>query len=93
MKKYKIEGHEPSLLPEGKKWALAWSNDFDGAIKNRIEKRVGDNPWGEVAMWPFHSFEKPKLMHRHGIVPTWTEEDLADCFIADYVRVFDAIPD
>ena len=283
MQEYKIEGHEPSLLPEGKKWALAWSDefdgdtldtdkwgfrlkfwgengvaytdrgvsldgnsnvvirpvvvdgklrsaqlqtgsllydqlDFDGAIKNRIEKRVGDNPWGEVALWPFHSLEKPKFMHRygyyearvkfqkrpfwwsafwiqspntgstcdpatsgvecdiienfgigeltsgcifggygkdfaeaarihypytedgeyhrvgmewspdgyvyyldgketartstpvshtdqyvlltteikgyrHGIVPTWTEEDLADCFIADYVRVFDAIPD
>ena len=29
--------------------------------------------------------------YRHGITPTWTDADLADCFVADYVRVFDAI--
>ena len=131
MQEYKIDGHKPSLLPEGKKWTLAWSDefdgdvldtdkwgfrlrfwgdegiaytdrgvsldgegnvvirpvvvdgrlrsaqlqtgfllydqlDFDGAIKNRMERRVGDNPWGEIELWPFKPLEKPKFMHRYG---------------------------
>jgi beta-glucanase (GH16 family) len=40
--------------------------DFDGAIKNRMERRVGDNPWGEIELWPFKPLEKPKFMHRYG---------------------------
>ena len=40
--------------------------DFDGAIKNRLAKSVGDNPWGEIELWPFKSLQKPKFMHRYG---------------------------
>ncbi len=29
MKRYEIDNHEPSLLPEGE-WKLAWSDEFDG---------------------------------------------------------------
>ena len=31
MKKFEIENHKPSYLPEGK-WKLAWSDEFDGTI-------------------------------------------------------------
>ncbi len=29
MKKFEVEGHEPSILPEGS-WKLVWSDEFDG---------------------------------------------------------------
>ncbi len=131
MKEFHIDGHEPSLLPEGKQWKLAFSDefdgteldrskwdfrlnfwgvrfdaytdqgvsldgngnvvfrpvvidgrlcsaqlqtgaltydqlDFDGAIKNRLNQSVGDNPWGEIELWPFKSLKAPKFMHRYG---------------------------
>ena len=30
MKKYEVEGHEPSYLPDGTNWKLVWSDEFDG---------------------------------------------------------------
>lgn len=33
MKRYEIEDHEPSFLPEGE-WKLIWSDEFDGAELN-----------------------------------------------------------
>lgn len=30
MRKYEIEGHEPSWLPEDADWKLVWSDEFDG---------------------------------------------------------------
>lgn len=30
MQKYEVEGHEPSFLPDGKKWKPVWSDEFDG---------------------------------------------------------------
>ena len=30
MKKYEVEGHEASYLPEGKNWKLVWADEFDG---------------------------------------------------------------
>lgn len=131
MKEFQIKDHEPSLLPEGKEWKLAFSDEFDGteldmtkwsyrlnfwgvrfgaytdqgvsldgkgnvvfrpvavdghlcsaqlqtgalsydqldlngAIKRRIENQIGDNPWGEIELWPFKPLDKPKFMHKYG---------------------------
>lgn len=30
MQKYEVAGHEPSFLPEGYNWKLAWNDEFDG---------------------------------------------------------------
>jgi len=30
MQKYEVAGHEPSYLPDGKKWKLVWNDEFDG---------------------------------------------------------------
>ena len=30
MQKYEVENHEPSYLPDGKKWKLVWNDEFDG---------------------------------------------------------------
>ena len=30
MQRYQVPGHAASLLPDGKKWALAWADEFDG---------------------------------------------------------------
>lgn len=35
MMKYAVDGHEPSLLPEGWNWKLAWSDEFDGTELDR----------------------------------------------------------
>ncbi len=36
MQTYKIENHEPSLLPDGE-WKLAWSDEFDGDSLDRTK--------------------------------------------------------
>jgi len=130
VKEFKVENHESSLLPEGKEWTLAWSDEFDGteldtskwgfrlnfwglrfdaytdqgvsldgnsnvvfrpvfedgklrsaqlqtgaltydqldfdAIQRRLAQSVGDNPWGEVELWPFKPLIQPKFMHKYG---------------------------
>ena len=30
MKRFEVEGHEPSLLPDGFEFELAWADEFDG---------------------------------------------------------------
>lgn len=41
--------------------------DFEGAIKNRIERNHGENPWGnQVEIWPFKPLKKAKFAHRYG---------------------------
>lgn len=30
MKKYCVEGHEPSFLPDGSEWTMVWNDEFDG---------------------------------------------------------------
>lgn len=41
--------------------------DLNGAIKNILESKHGDNPWGnEIEIWPLKPLEKPKFMHRYG---------------------------
>jgi len=36
MHEFEVEGHEPSLLPEGR-WKLAWSDEFDGSELDRAK--------------------------------------------------------
>ena len=38
MQKYEVEGHEPSLLPEGR-FSLVWADEFDGT-------ELDDSKWG-----------------------------------------------
>lgn len=35
MQKFIVENHEPSFLPNGKKWKLVWSDEFDGTELDR----------------------------------------------------------
>ena len=35
MEKYEVQGHEPSYLPEGRKWKLVWHDEFDGTELDR----------------------------------------------------------
>ena len=35
MQKYEVEGHVTSWLPEGRKWTLVWSDEFDGTELDR----------------------------------------------------------
>lgn len=47
MKEYKVEGHVSSYLPEGRKFKLVWSDEFDGTEldKNKWSYRL--NFWGK----------------------------------------------
>ena len=37
MQKYHVEDHETSLLPDGGKWKLVWSDEFDGTELDRTK--------------------------------------------------------
>ena len=52
MKYFEIDGHEPSLLPEGKEWKLAWSDEFDGDALDENKWMYRTNFWGK----PFPAF-------------------------------------
>ncbi len=47
MKKFNVENHEPSLLPEGKEWKLVWSDEFDGKELDRTKWDFRLNFWGK----------------------------------------------
>ena len=47
MKTFEIENHEPSFLPEGRKWKLAWSDEFDGDTLDESKWLYRLNFWGK----------------------------------------------
>ena len=51
MKKFEVEGHEPSFLPEGE-WELVWSDEFDGTELDRTKWDFRLNFWGK----PFEGY-------------------------------------
>ena len=46
MKKFEVENHEPSYLPEGE-WELVWSDEFDGTELDRTKWDFRMNYWGK----------------------------------------------
>ena len=46
MKKFEIEGHEPSFLPEGE-WELIFSDEFDGDTLDRSKWDFRLDFWGK----------------------------------------------
>ena len=49
MQKYEVEGHEPSFLPDGKKWKPVWSDEFDGDRLDTDKWSFRLNYWGYPA--------------------------------------------
>jgi len=47
MKKYEVEGHVPSYLPEGKNWKLVWSDEFDGTELDETKWNFRRYFWGK----------------------------------------------
>lgn len=37
MKKFEIENHAPSFLPEDSQWKLVWADEFDGTELDRTK--------------------------------------------------------
>jgi beta-glucanase (GH16 family) len=52
MQPHEIEGHADSLLPSGKKWKLAWHDEFDGVVLDETKWSFRRNFWGK----PFPAF-------------------------------------
>lgn len=51
MKKFEVENHKPSFLPEGD-WKLVWSDEFDGTELDRTKWNYRLTFWGK----PFDAF-------------------------------------
>ena len=51
MRKFEVEGHEPSYLPEGE-WKLVWADEFDGTELDRTKWDFRLNFWGK----PFDAY-------------------------------------
>ena len=51
MKKFEVNGHEPSFLPEGE-WKLVWADEFDGTELDRSKWDFRLNFWGK----PFDAY-------------------------------------
>ena len=49
-----VAGHAPSLLPKGRKFALAWSDEFDGTALDESKWSYRTNFWGRPAHWFAH---------------------------------------
>lgn len=47
MQEYEIKDHEPSLLPDGKKWKLVWADEFDGTVLDESKWNYRLYYWGE----------------------------------------------
>ena len=47
MKKFEIENHEPSYLPEDSDWNLVWADEFDGTEFDRTKWNFRLNFWGK----------------------------------------------
>ena len=47
MKKYEVEGHVPSYLPEGYEWKLVWNDEFDGPELDESKWGFRLNFWGK----------------------------------------------
>lgn len=47
MKKYDVENHEPSYLPDDGEWCLVWADEFDGTELDRTKWNFRLNFWGE----------------------------------------------
>ena len=46
-----VEGREPSLLPDGKKFSLVWHDEFDGTALDESKWSYRTNFWGQRAHW------------------------------------------
>ena len=47
MKKYEVEGHVPSFLPDGHEWKLVWNDEFDGTELDESKWGFRLNFWGK----------------------------------------------
>lgn len=47
MQTFEVNGHESSLLPDGKKWQLVWSDEFDGNALDESKWNYRLNYWGK----------------------------------------------
>ena len=47
MKKFEIEDHAPSFLPEDSQWKLIWADEFDGTELDRTKWDFRLQFWGE----------------------------------------------
>ena len=46
MKRYEVENHEPSFLPEDSDWELVWADEFDGTELDRTKWNFRLQFWG-----------------------------------------------
>lgn len=96
MKKFEVADHEPSLLPEGKRFRLVWSDEFDGTELDRTKWDYRTSMMGKVhpartdggVTLDGNSNAVFTLQLKDG-TPVSSQLQTGDTFLVDYVRVFD----
>ena len=81
MKKFEIENHEPSFLPEGKNWKLVWSDEFDGNV-------LDENKWGYRLNFggrPFEGYTDKGIVLKNGCVELHRTEKNG-CYISPQLQ-------
>ena len=69
---YEVQGHEPSILPEGN-WKLHWADEFDGTELDRSKWDYRMSMMGKP--WPAWTDKGVHLDGKGNVVFTMLEED------------------
>lgn len=78
MRKFEIEGHEPSLLPENADWKLAWQDEFDGTELDETKWGYRLNFWGK-RFAPFIGAEGIEVDGKSHLIMKLVEKDGEYC--------------
>ncbi len=80
MKKFEVENHQPSLLPEGN-WKLVWADEFDGNELDTTKWNFRLNYWGK----PFPAYTTEGVIVKDGCVELHrTERD--GCYVSPQLQ-------
>ena len=77
MQLYQVDGHEPSLLPEGKAWRYVWGDEFDGDTLDMSKWSFRLNFWGE--RFPAYTDEGVELDGKSNLKINLIEKDGQYC--------------
>ena len=76
-KRFSLEGHADSLLPEGRDWKLVWNDEFDGTELDRTKWSFRLNFWGR--RFPAYTDQGVELDGKSNLLLHLVEQDGRFC--------------